>query len=250
MSGRPALVGALVGALIGPAACVSPPSDGEVFVSAAASLSDAFADIEAELEAQSPGLDVRLNLAGSSLLAEQVLSGAPVDVFASADAAHMDRLAASGLISGEPRVFAANSMRIATPPGNPAGVSGLEALSDESLYIGLCDESAPCGRLAREVLAAAAVTASVDTFEPNVRSLLTKIALGELDAGIVYVTDVLAADGEVTGVGIADDLNAHTAYPIATVASGPNPAGAGLFVDFVLSDRGRAILADHGFAAP
>ena len=223
---------------------------GPVVVSAAASLTDAFLEIEVALEARHPGLDVVLNLAGSSSLATQLLEGAPVDVFASASEMLMDRIVDAGEIGGEPVTFAANRLQIAVPPGNPAGVRGLEDLGDASLRVGLCAEEVPCGARAREVLARAGVRAAPDTHEPNVRALLTKIALGELDVGLTYGTDVAAAAATVQGIDVPDETSATARYPIAVLRSAPNPEGAAAFVRFVLSDAGRAILTRHGFGAP
>jgi molybdate transport system substrate-binding protein len=223
---------------------------GEVLVSAAASLTDAFAEVAAAFEAANPGVVVVLNLGPSSGLREQILEGAPVDVFASANTSNMDRVVAAGEVAGEPVIFARNLLRIAVPSGNPAGVTGLEDFGREELLIGLCAEEVPCGDFAREALADAGVTPAIDTNEPDVRALLTKVELGELDAGITYVTDVASTDGAVDGVDIPEGGNVAASYPIAVLAGAPNPDPAAAFVAFVLSDAGRAILADYGFAAP
>jgi len=220
---------------------------GVVLVSAAASLTDAFAEVEAAFEAAHPGVDVVLNLGGSGSLRTQIVEGAPVDVFASADVADTETAAEAGLLSGETRIFAGNSLQVAVPKGNPGGVEGLEDFADPSLRLGLCARGVPCGDLARTVLARAGVVPSLDTEEPDVRALLTKIELGELDAGITYVTDVASAGGSVWGVEIPADLNVTAAYPIAVLAQAPNPRGAEAFVGFVLSDEGRSILARFGF---
>lgn len=221
-----------------------------MLVSAASSLIDVFTEMESVFEAAHPDIDVRLNFAGSSLLATQIVAGAPADVYAPADTSHMDRLADIGLTDGPTLVFARNTLEIATPTGNPGQVSGLADFANDDLFIGLCDEPVPCGRLARQVLDNANVIATIDTSEPNVRSLLTKIAAAELDAGIVYVSDVLAADGEVDGIVLPEDVNEEAHYPIATVAEGPNPTGARQFIAFVLSEEGQGILSDHGFLTP
>lgn len=224
--------------------------DGEVVVLAAASLGDAFADIEAAFEAVNPSADVRLNVSGSAALREQILEGAPADVFASANEANMSQLVGAGEVAGRPEPFARNRLQIAVPAGNRGGVTGLGDLADEDLLIGLCAEGVPCGDFARQVLRNAAVTASIDTNEPDVRALLTKIAADELDAGIVYVTDVAAAPGLVEGIEIPAAFNVEAAYPIAELARSSNPAAARAFIDFALSSEGQAILARHGFAAP
>ena len=226
------------------------PLSGTVLVFAAASLTDAFAEIESAFEAASPGLDVDLSLAGSSSLRRQIVEGAPADVFASADQSNMAQVVEAGEVEGEPVIFARNRLAIAVPAGNPAGVSGLDDLADDELLVGLCAEGVPCGDFAREVLADAGVEPALDTNEPDVRALLTKIGAGELDAGITYVTDVTAGGERVEGVAIPDEVNVVAAYPIARLAGAPNPDAATAFVDFVLSDEGRSILADFGFADP
>jgi molybdate transport system substrate-binding protein len=223
---------------------------GSVLVFAAASLTDAFADIEAAFEAAEPGVDVVVNLAGSSSLREQILEGAPADVFASANQANMDAVVDAGMASGEPRVFAVNSLQIAVPAGNPAGVTGLADLARPDLLVGLCAEGVPCGDFGRRALAAAGVTPAPDTEEPDVRALLTKIEAGELDAGIVYVTDVRSASGGVEGIDIPDDVNVAADYPIVALAEAPNPEGAEAFVHFVLSGAGRSLLDQRGFSSP
>lgn len=226
----------------------APVVEDEVIVSAAASLTDAFGEIEAAFEDANPGVDVVLNLGASSALREQILAGAPVDVFASADTSNMDPIVEAGLVGGEPRILARNHLQIAVPAGNPAGVTGLADLADEALLVGLCAETVPCGDLGRRALSKAGVTAAVDTNEPDVRALLAKIAAGELDAGIVYVTDVISAGGAVEGIAVPDDV--ATDYPIAVLGGAPNPNGAAAFVAFVLSEPGQTILAGYGFGAP
>lgn len=222
----------------------------ELLVSAAASLTDAFVEIEAEFEAQNPGVDVLLNLAGSAALREQILEGAPADVFASANLANMEQLEQAGELAGEPMLFARNRLQIAVPPGNPGEVDGLEDFGRDELLIGLCAEPVPCGELAREALSRAGVTPAVDTNEPDVRALLTKIELGELDAGIVYVTDIADSRVAVEGVDVPEGLNVSAVYPIAVLAGTENSSEARAFVAFVQSEQGQSILADYGFAPP
>jgi molybdate transport system substrate-binding protein len=221
-----------------------------ILVSAAASLTDAFADLASAFEATHPGTDVVLNLGGSSALVSQILEGAPVDVLASADRETMDRAVEAGEVFGAPRSFGRNRLRIAVPRGNPAGITSLRDFADHELLIGLCAEEVPCGRSARRTLAKAGVHPSLDTNEPDVRALLTKIELGELDAGITYATDVAASRGRVDGVEIPDSLNVVVDYPIARMTDAPDPEGGSAFVAFVLSGEGRAMLERHGFLAP
>lgn len=232
-------------ALLSTASCGGTDAqDRRLLVSAASSLSGAFAEIESVFEEANPEVDLILNLGGSSQLREQILQGAPADVFASANPEIMAELVDAGRLAAAPRDFAVNRLVIAVPRGNPAAVDGLEDFDDGSLLIGLCAPDVPCGRLARSALAAAGVAADVDTEEPSVRALLVKIEAGELDAGLTYATDVLASD-EVDAIEVPGD---HTAlYQIAVVSGSPT---ADEFVRFVLSDEGLAILADHGFGLP
>lgn len=225
-------------------------SEGELLVSAAASLTDAFGEIGAAFEAANPGVDVVLNLGASSALREQILEGAPADVFASANTSNMDQVAEAGEVAGEAEIFVTNSLQIAVPAGNPAGVVSLDDFANEELLIGLCAEDVPCGEFGREALANAGVTPTIDTNEPDVRALLTKVEVGELDAGITYVTDVMSTDGAVEGVDIPEESNVVAEYPIAVLAGAPNPDAAAAFVEFVLSEEGQAILTAYGFASP
>jgi len=236
-----------VGALIAITACGGSSADTTILVSAAASLTDAFAVIEDEFEANHPGTDVVLNLAGSASLREQLLEGAPVDVFASANESVMATVVAGGQAAQAPVVFAHNRLQIAVPRGNPGAVTGLSDFADDGLLIGLCAEGVPCGDLARQVLAAADIVPSVDTLETDVRSLLTKIEEGEIDAGIVYRSDVHGAGGTVEPVEVRVAGDFVAGYPIVVVEGAPNPGGASKFVDFVLSETGQRILVDHGF---
>ena len=243
------LVGVLV-ALVATACGGSGDAEEEILVSAAASLTDAFAAVEVGFEEANPGTDVVLNLGSSSTLREQILEGAPADVFASANTSNMDQVVEGGENAGEPEILVTNLLQIAVPAGNPTGVTGLGDFANEELIIGLCAEEVPCGEFGREALANAGVTPSIDTNEPDVRALLTKVEAGEVDAGIVYVTDVISTDGAVEGIEIPEEENVLAEYPIAAISGAPNPDGAAAFVEFVLSDEGQAILADFGFMAP
>lgn len=221
-----------------------------LWVSAAASLTDAFGAVEQAFEETHPDVDVVLNLAGSSSLREQILGGAPADVFASANMDNMEQVRTAGLVAGEPRVFAHNQLQIAVPPGNPARISGLADFANESLFLGLCANGVPCGDFARAALAAAGIDPAVDTNEPDVRSLLTKIEAGELDGGITYVTDVISSEGSVEGIIIPDGVNVVADYPIAVLVGAPSPEIADEFVGFLLSAEGQRILSEFGFTSP
>ena len=218
-------------------------------VFAAASLTDAFTEIAEDFEVAEPGVDVALNFAGSSALREQILAGAPADVFASADEDDMAALAGEDAVVA-PAVFATNRLQIAVPEGNPGGVTGLDAFADDGLLLGLCAAEVPCGRFARTALERAGVVASLDTEEPDVRALLTKVSAGELDAGIVYETDVQAAGAAVGGIPIPSDVNVVARYPIAVIADAPDRGAAEDFVAFVTGPDGQAILRRFGFGDP
>ncbi|GAA3036002.1 molybdate ABC transporter substrate-binding protein [Actinokineospora globicatena] len=213
---------------------------------AAASLTEAFTTLGKEFETANPGVQVAFNFAGSSALAQQINQGAPADVFASAAPANMQQVGDAK----EPVTFAKNQLEIAVPKGNPGKVTGLANFADESLDIALCAEQVPCGAAAKKALAAAGITAKPDTLEQDVKAALTKVRLGEVDAALVYRTDVKAAGAEVEGIDFPEAAKAVNDYPIAVLGKAPNSAQAKAFVDFVRSDRGKAVLAEAGFSAP
>lgn len=218
----------------------------DLVVSAASSLSHAFGEIEMQFEEAHPDIDVVLNFGGSSALREQILNGSPVDVFASANESNIEIVVRDVGAVDEPAVFALNSMVIAVPAGNPAGVTGLDAFGHADRRIGLCDPSVPCGEFAHRILDAVPVVPRVDSLEPDVRSLVTKLELGVLDAGIVYTTDLTA---ELDGILIDPEPNTSASYSIAALP-GPHEQVGLDFVAFVTSTAGRAILADAGFLLP
>jgi molybdate transport system substrate-binding protein len=161
----------------------------------------------------------------------------------------MDQVVDGGAAS-DPEGFVTNLLEIAVPAGNGPEVTGLDDFANPDLLIGLCAEEVPCGEFGREALANAGVTPSIDTNEPDVRSLLTKVEAGDLDAGIVYVTDVMAAGDSVDGVEIPADENVVATYPIAALTDATNPDAADAFVEFVLSGKGQEILQSYGFDSP
>jgi len=230
-------------------ASVSPLISGDVIVLAAASLTESFTVLGHQFEAAHPGVKVTFSFAGSAALARQLISGAPADVFASASVTNMGQVVAAGAAS-DPRVFAKNVMQIAVPPTNPGRVAGLGSLAGADVKTALCQEHVPCGATAATVLANAKITVTPVTLEPDVKSVLSKVELGEVDAGVVYVTDVLAAGDKVKGVQIPADVNASTSYPIAALTTSANAAAAAEFVDYVLSSDGASVLAAAGFEKP
>lgn len=226
-------------------------SDDEVTlrVFAAASLTGAFTALAEQFEADHPGTTVELNFGPSSGLAEQIRSGAPADVFASASQRNMDAVVEAG-DAADPQPFVRNTMQIAVPADNPAGITRLDQLADSDVKVALCQPQAPCGEVASEVFDNAGLTVDPVTEEVDVKGVLTKVSLGEVDAGMVYVTDVLAADGDVAGVEIPADVNASTTYPIATSERSEHADLADEFVDRVLSGAGTKVLEQAGFERP
>ena len=236
----------LVVSMFAAVACSGSSSDGDtIIVFAASSLTDAFSEIEADFEANNPGVDVIVSLGGSSSLREQIRAGAPVDVFASANEQIVASIAEEGLLAGEATVFATNSLTIAVPAENPGGVASVEDIERPELLVGLCGPTVPCGELALGALDSLGVEPSIDTNEPDVRALITKIELGELDVGIVYETDVLATESAFA-IPLSDTAF-DTSYPIAVLTDAPNPNGAGEFLEFVLSVDGAGTLSSFGF---
>ncbi len=173
-----------------------------------------------------------------------------MDVFAAASVDTMETVTDAGLAAGEPVAFATNTLEIAVPPGNPGGVSGLADFARPELSVALCASEVPCGAASVAVFDAAGIVAAPDTLEQDVKAVLTKVELGEVDAGLVYTTDVRAAGERVVGIEFAEAESASSVYPIARLAASTNNAAASAFVAFVLSPEGRAILDDAGFGTP
>lgn len=226
-----------------------PTVAGDVTVFAAASLTEAFEQIGQTFEAEHPSATLRFNFAGSHQLAAQIVEGAPADVFASADRTQMDVVDAAGAVS-EPEIFAGNDLQIVVEPDNPRNIMRLDDLADERVTVVLAAEEVPAGRYTRQALEAAGVPISPVSLEADVRAVLSKVSLGEADAGIVYASDVIAAGDAVTGVEIDHDSNVSAAYPAALVEDGPNPEAGQAFLDLLTSARGRRILQDYGFSVP
>lgn len=222
---------------------------GSLTISAAASLKAAFDELATEFEDANPGVDIQpINYDGSSTLATQIIEGAPVDVFASADEKNMQKVVDAGLAT-EPQLFATNVLTLVVPKGNPGGVTGLADLANADLNIVLCAAEVPCGAASATLLQNAGVTASVDSYEQNVTAVLTKVASGEADAGLVYVTDAkITTDVETVDTEGADDV--VNKYPIVTLTGAMKPEAAEAFVAFVLSDHGQRVLSGLGFGAP
>ena len=230
-------------------------------VFAAASLTDSFRDLAAQFEADNPGVDVVFNFAGSQQLAQQLDQGAAVDLFASANEFQMRSVIDAGrVISGTQRVFAGNRLVVIMPTGNPAGLASLQDLAKPGIKLVLAAKNVPAGDYSLTFLRKASespqfaagyeteVLANVVSYEENVKAVLSKVLLGEADAGIVYSSDLTADVADhVVRIPIPDELNTLAAYPLARVSDVPNPALAQQFQEFVLSPDGQAVLARHGF---
>lgn len=238
------------------------PVSGEITVLAASSLADAFAVLADGFEAANPGVTVTLGLGPSSGLAAQVASGAPADILATASESTMeialDGLRTAGVVGAddvEPVVFAQNTLAIAVPTANPGDVSSIDDLTRDDVTFAMCQAQVPCGSVARHVLAAAGIDRDPVTFEQDVGGVLTKVVLGEVDAGLVYASDVRATslavlEGTIEGIEIPERLNTTTRYPIVLLPAARQDRVAQAFLEHVLSPRGAQVLRDAGFLAP
>ena len=258
MRTRLTLLVTLAGAAATIAAVIAVPStatpkpstapSGTITVSAAASLTDVFPVIAAAFEKRYPQVDVTFNFGSSSALVEQIRAGAPADVLATASESTMTKAVAGRLVT-RPLLFAKNTMMIATPPGNPAAVRSLADLPKVS--VALCEVTVPCGIAARDLFAKNSLSVTPVTRELDVRAVLGKVMADQVDAGIVYVTDVRSAGRKVTGVPIPSSQNVATTYPIAVVADSRQQAAAKAFVDYVrFTPSAQGILRAWGFAKP
>ena len=230
-----------------PAPSAAPAESGTLTVLAAASLTETFTGLEQRFEADHPGVDVKLNFAGSSDLAQQVVNGAPADVFAAASDATMKTVTDAGLAAGTPTIFATNVLQIATAPGNPKGIAAFADLAKPDLKVVVCAPQVPCGAAADRIEKATGVTLSPVSEEADVKSTLGKVTSGDADAGLVYVTDVTAAGDDVQGVSFPEASQATTNYPITVLKDAPQGPLAQQFVDLVTGDAGRQALEAAGF---
>jgi molybdate transport system substrate-binding protein len=223
---------------------------GPVTVLAAASLTESFTAIGTKFEELNPSVEVTFSFGGSSGLARQITSGAPADVFAAASPATMRTVTDAGAVTGTPATFARNQLVIAVPEGNPKGLTTPAALAGSGVKVALCAEQVPCGAAARQALEKAGVRLTPVTLEQDVKAALAKVKLGEVDAALVYRTDVRSAAADVDGVEFPESAGATNDYPIVALKDAPNPAGAADFVAFVQTPEAQRILTDAGFGAP
>lgn len=219
-------------------------------VYAAASLTESFQDIAEQFEAQHPGVDVQLQFAGSATLLSQLQEGAPADVLATADERSMDQAVDSDLVAGDPSIFAANTLTIAVPQGNPGGVESFADLAQEATSTVICEERVPCGAATVAVEDLTGVQLSPVSEESSVTDVLGKVTSGQADAGVVYRTDAASAGDQVEEIEIPEADDAVNRYPIAVLQDAQNPELAQEFSGFVRGQDGQQRLADEGFGAP
>jgi molybdate transport system substrate-binding protein len=219
-------------------------------VYAASSLTSTFTELGKKFEASHDGVKVSFSFGGSSDLVAQIQQGAPADVFASADTANMDKAVAAKAVEGAPVDFASNTLEIAVPPDNPAGVKSLQDLAKPATKVVICAPEVPCGAATEKVEKSSKVAIKPASEEQAVTDVLTKVESGEADAGLVYVTDVKAAGDKVKGITFPETSAAVNTYPIAALADSKNANLAKQFVALVTGSDGQSVLADAGFAKP
>jgi molybdate transport system substrate-binding protein len=248
-------------AISGRAAVLDVPRiQGELTIFTAASLTDAFKEMAANIEQANPAPKLTFNFAGSPTLRTQLAQGARADVFASADEPNMYGAERDGTITSEPRIFARNLLVVVVPANNPAGIKTLQDLAKPKIKLVLTNKDVPVGNYSRQALAkmnqdprfgsdfADRVLANLVSEETNVKQVASKVQLGEADAGIIYSTDVTPAiRSAMQVIGIPPEFNVIANYPIAVVKGARNEAGARAFIEYVLSPAGQSILARHGF---
>lgn len=226
----------------------APPAQARTLtVSAAASLTDVFGELEKRFETDNPGVDVVMNFGASSTLAEQIVNGAPADVFAAASPATMKTVTDAGLAVGEPPVFTTNKLQIAVATGNPKAITGFADLNKPGIITVVCAAQVPCGSATERVEQATGITLTPASEEPDVRSVLSKVTSGNADAGVVYVTDVMEADDTIDGVTFPEADNAINDYPITALQNSVHPDLAMAFVALVRGPDGQKALEAAGF---
>jgi molybdate transport system substrate-binding protein len=256
----------LAGVLVSTAACGSSGDDtvstpaagssaasgvsGTITVLAASSLTESFTTIGKAFEAANPGTKVTFSYAGSSALAQQITAGAPADVFASASPKTMQTVTDAGDNVGTPYTFVKNQLVIAVPKGNPKKITTLAALANPAIKVAECAKEVPCGAAAVTALAAAKVKVTPVTLEEDVKSALSKVKLGEVDAALVYRTDAKADPADVDGIEFPESAQAINDYPIVALKGAPNAAGAAAFITYVESAPSLKVLTDAGFQQP
>ena len=235
-----------------------PPAPVKLTVFAAASLTEAFGEMKTKYDAAHPNITISFNFSGSNTLAQQIVNGAPADVFASADTQNMQKVVTPGLVN-TPQTFARNKVVVIVPANNPGNINTLHDLAKKGVKIDVADSSVPVGNYTLEVLNKmgqssdygpayeSAVKANFVSQETSVKSIVQKVQLGEADAGYVYVSDAFSAGSKVQSIDIPDEFNVLADYPIATVKASSHQSEAESFIQYVLSPDGQAILANYHF---
>ncbi len=229
------------------AGCSNDSNQQTLTVFAAASLTETFTSLEADFEKDHPGVKVQISFGSSSALAQQITSGSPADVIATADDKSIGIVSDAGDLDGSPTPFATNTMVIVTPPDNPGQVTSLADLQDADFVV--CDPSVPCGAAAATILANAGITTKPRSLEEDVKAVLTKVTLDEADAGIVYVTDAQAAGTDVSTVDIGPDDNVVNSYVMGVVKGSAETELAKQWIQLVTSQAGQGVLTAAGFGA-
>jgi molybdate transport system substrate-binding protein len=226
------------------------PLTGTITVLAASSLTKTFTTLAADFEAANPGVTVQTSFAGSGALVTQIQQGAPADIFAAAAAAPMATLQTGGQLEGSPTNFATNTLEIAVPPTNPAGIQTFADLAKLGVKLVICAPTEPCGASSVAMEKVENVTLTPVALEPAVANVLTAVSSGQADAGLVYKTDVLGAAGSVKGITFADSGKVVNTYPISVLKESKNQKVARAFVAFILAAKAQAVLATAGFGKP
>jgi molybdate transport system substrate-binding protein len=259
----PALVSAVLVAGLLVAGCgddrASPPTTtataaedilaGSSTIVAAQSLAGAFGAIEKAFETEHPQVDLEISFDGSAKLAAALIQGAPADLFASADESNLEKVAAEGLTTGDPVVFAKNALQIVVAQGNPKGIKTLADLTEADVKLSLCGPAVPCGTYARQAFEKAGLATPPAGDQDSVKGIVAQVQLGEADAGIVYVTDVQAAE-DVEAVDLAASAQVSAIYPASVLAGAKNPAVAQAFMEFLITTEAQDILVAYGFMLP
>lgn len=227
-----------------------PPQRATVTVLAAASLTDVFGQLEPVFEKANPGADLQFGFGASSDLSQQIVNGAPADVFASANPKQLSLVSDAGLAAGQAKTFTTNVLTIVVPKGNPKAIKTFADLARPEVTEVVCAPQVPCGAATEKVEQSTGVTLSPASEEPDVRSVLSKVTAGEADAGLVYVTDARSAKDQVVQIDFPEARDAINEYVIASMKNASQPQYAQAFVDFVLGPDGQQALVNAGFGKP
>lgn len=223
-----------------------PGADQRLTVLAAASLTETFTELARELEAENPGVEVTLAFDSSATLAQQALEGAPADLLATADTRTIE--SAADALAAAPEVFATNTLVLVVPAGNPAGIESVEDLADAT-YVA-CVETAPCGASWAALADQQGIEAEPASLEVDVKAVLARVVADEVDAGVVYASDAVAAGDAVETLDLPGAEEQVTSYALGLLEQSSEPALAQDLADLVLGETGRRVLTDAGFGVP